>query len=103
MPRFYCPQPLGAGATIELPEAVAHHLHVVRMQPGDALTLFDEHRIRLSDWIAMNLLPQTLMGGAAAAIVGYSFAALRHLTGEDLREAHVVAFHPQFLARQAHR
>ncbi len=42
--------------------------------------LFDEHRIRLSDWIAMNLLPQTLMGGAAAAIAGYSFAALRHLT-----------------------
>ncbi len=42
--------------------------------------LFDEHRIRLSDWIAMNLLPQTLMGGAAVAIAGYSFAVLRHLT-----------------------
>ena len=41
MPRFYCPQPLAAGAIVELPEAVAHHLHVVRMQPGDALTLFD--------------------------------------------------------------
>jgi len=42
--------------------------------------LLDEHRIRLSDWIAMNLLPQTLLGGAAVAIAGYSFAALRHLT-----------------------
>lgn len=41
MPRFYCPAPLVAGATVDLPEAVAHHLHVVRMQPGDALTLFD--------------------------------------------------------------
>jgi len=41
MPRFYCPQPLAAGALVDLPEAVAHHLHVVRMQPGDALTLFD--------------------------------------------------------------
>lgn len=41
MPRFYCPQPLAAGAIVDLPEAVAHHLHVVRMQPGDALTLFD--------------------------------------------------------------
>lgn len=41
MPRFYCPAPLAAGATVDLPEAVAHHLHVVRMQPGDALTLFD--------------------------------------------------------------
>jgi len=41
MPRFYCPQPLAAGATIDLPDAVAHHLHVVRLQPGAALTLFD--------------------------------------------------------------
>jgi 16S rRNA (uracil1498-N3)-methyltransferase len=41
MPRFYCPQPLAAGATVDLPEAVAHHLHVVRMQPGAALTLFN--------------------------------------------------------------
>lgn len=41
MPRFYCPQPLAVGATVDLPESVAHHLHVVRLQPGAALTLFD--------------------------------------------------------------
>lgn len=41
MPRFYCSQPLSNGATVDLPESVAHHLHVVRMQPGAALTLFD--------------------------------------------------------------
>ena len=41
MPRFYCPQPLTSGATVDLPESVAHHLHVVRMQAGAALTLFD--------------------------------------------------------------
>jgi len=41
MPRFYCPQPLVNGSTIELPEAVAHHLHVVRLQSGAALTLFN--------------------------------------------------------------
>lgn len=41
MPRFYCPHPLAAGAAVDLPEGVAHHLHVVRMQPGAALTLFD--------------------------------------------------------------
>ncbi|WP_313034394.1 16S rRNA (uracil(1498)-N(3))-methyltransferase [Massilia alkalitolerans] len=41
MPRFYCPAPLVTGATVDLPETVAHHLHVLRMQPGDALTLFD--------------------------------------------------------------
>ncbi len=41
MPRFYCPQPLVAGSTVDLPEAVAHHLHVVRLQPGEHLTLFN--------------------------------------------------------------
>jgi 16S rRNA (uracil1498-N3)-methyltransferase len=41
MPRFYCPQPLALGSTVDLPEAVAHHLHVVRMQPGDEVVLFN--------------------------------------------------------------
>lgn len=41
MPRFYCPQPMTAGSTVDLPEAVAHHLHVVRMQPGDEVVLFN--------------------------------------------------------------
>ena len=41
MPRFYCPQPLTVGASVELPDTVAHHLHVVRLQPGAALTLFN--------------------------------------------------------------
>lgn len=41
MPRFYCPLPLAPGLTVELPESVAHHLHVVRQQPGAALTLFN--------------------------------------------------------------
>jgi 16S rRNA (uracil1498-N3)-methyltransferase len=41
MPRFYCPQPLTPGASIALPAEVAHHLHVVRMQPGAQLTLFN--------------------------------------------------------------
>lgn len=41
MPRFYCPQPLLPGSIVDLPEAVAHHLHVVRQQPGDELVLFN--------------------------------------------------------------
>jgi 16S rRNA (uracil1498-N3)-methyltransferase len=53
MPRFYCPQPLAAGATVDLPEAVAHHLHVVRMQPGTELVLFNgqggQYRARLAE------------------------------------------------------
>ena len=41
MPRFYCPQPLLVGATVTLPDTVAHHLHVLRLQPGDELRLFN--------------------------------------------------------------
>lgn len=41
--------------------------------------LLQEHRIRLSDWIAMNLVPQTLLGGAYAALAGFSFEGLRHV------------------------
>ena len=41
MPRFFCPLPLALGATIALPDAVAHHIQVVRLAPGDAVTLFN--------------------------------------------------------------
>ena len=41
MPRFYCAQPLLVGDTITLPDPVAHHAWVVRLQPGAALTLFN--------------------------------------------------------------
>jgi 16S rRNA (uracil1498-N3)-methyltransferase len=41
MPRFYCSEPLAVGATIALPDAVAHHVHVLRLQPGNVLSLFD--------------------------------------------------------------
>jgi 16S rRNA (uracil1498-N3)-methyltransferase len=41
MPRFHCPQPLSPGSIVDLPEAVAHHLHVVRQQSGDELVLFN--------------------------------------------------------------
>jgi 16S rRNA (uracil1498-N3)-methyltransferase len=41
MPRFYCSTPLAAGLTLALPDAVAHHLHVLRLQPGAELCLFN--------------------------------------------------------------
>jgi 16S rRNA (uracil1498-N3)-methyltransferase len=53
MPRFFCPQPLAAGLSVDLPEAVAHHLHVVRLLPGAELVLFNgdggEYRARLAE------------------------------------------------------
>jgi 16S rRNA (uracil1498-N3)-methyltransferase len=41
MPRFHVPQALAAGQQLELPADVAHHVNVVRMEPGDTLTLFN--------------------------------------------------------------
>ncbi len=41
MPRFHCPAPLATGAEIELPPGAARHVQVLRLQPGNALTLFN--------------------------------------------------------------
>lgn len=41
MPRFHCSVPLSAGVSLALPAGAARHVQVLRMQPGDAITLFD--------------------------------------------------------------
>lgn len=40
MPRFYCNEPLAPGAEINLPAQAARHAQVLRMQPGQGITLF---------------------------------------------------------------
>ena len=39
--RFHVPLPFAAGETLELPAGPARHVQVLRLQPGDALTLFN--------------------------------------------------------------
>ena len=41
MPRFFVDAPLAAAGEISLPPGAARHVQVLRLQPGDALTLFD--------------------------------------------------------------
>lgn len=41
MPRFYCPLPLSIGALIDLPDATAHHVFVLRLQVGASIQLFN--------------------------------------------------------------
>lgn len=41
MPRLFCDEPLASGAVLALPPGAARHVQVLRLQPGDALTLFD--------------------------------------------------------------
>ena len=41
MARFYCPLPLVSGQVVDLPPTAARHVQVLRMQPGQTLTLFN--------------------------------------------------------------
>ena len=41
MPRFFCPSPLRTGDLLDLPAGAARHVQVLRLQPDDAITLFN--------------------------------------------------------------
>lgn len=41
MPRFFCPLPLAIGAEIALPDAVAHHVQVLRLGRDAQIVLFN--------------------------------------------------------------
>ncbi len=41
MPRIHCPDLLSEGARLALPAGAARHVQVLRMQPGEAVILFD--------------------------------------------------------------
>jgi 16S rRNA (uracil1498-N3)-methyltransferase len=41
MPRLFCDLELRSADTVSLPAGAARHVQVLRLQPGDALTLFD--------------------------------------------------------------
>jgi 16S rRNA (uracil1498-N3)-methyltransferase len=41
VPRLYCPTPLARGQVLALPAGPARHVQVLRMQPGDEVTLFN--------------------------------------------------------------
>jgi len=41
VPRFFCPAPLHPGELLELPAGAARHVQVLRLQPGEGITLFN--------------------------------------------------------------
>ena len=41
MPRLFCATPLPSGVSLPLPAGAARHVQVLRMQPGDEITLFN--------------------------------------------------------------
>ena len=46
MPRFYCPMPMATGDALSLPAGAARHVQVLRLQPGDSITLFNGNTSR---------------------------------------------------------
>ena len=70
-PRFHVTLPLVDGAEIELPDGAARHVQVLRLQPGDALTLFDG---RGGEWQARIT---GVRGKAVEATVGAHLAVER--------------------------
>ncbi|HEZ0913097.1 TPA: 16S rRNA (uracil(1498)-N(3))-methyltransferase [Neisseria meningitidis] len=41
MPRFYLPENLSVGQTVNLPDNIVRHLNVLRVRPNENITLFD--------------------------------------------------------------
>ncbi len=84
MPRFYCPTPLSPGMTLDLPAGAARHVQVLRLQPGDAITLFNG----------------ASTAGDSDGTVGEFAACVTHM-GRSNVQVQVGAFTP--LAREATR
>lgn len=82
MPRFYCPSPLATGDLLDLPAGAARHVQVLRLQPGDTLTLFN---------------------GAMGSAGGEFEAAITHMGRSDVR-VQVGSHHPveREAAREVH-
>jgi hypothetical protein len=81
---------------LSLPSSNPHGdfpLHDDRAYAHSVRWLLDEHRIRLSDWIAMNLLPQAVAAAVVTSLFGFSFETLRHLSQAVALVASVAAFY----------
>jgi 16S rRNA (uracil1498-N3)-methyltransferase len=89
MARFHCPAPLQTGLILDLPEGAARHVQVLRLQPGDAVTLFNGEAVgALTGEFAATV---TQMGRSRVQVVVGDFAAVSR---EAPREVHLVVGMP---------
>lgn len=86
MPRIYHPEALHSGQTLELSPEAARHVQVLRLQPGDTLTLFGDP-VLAGEWTATVLR----MGRQTVEV-----QALQHqaLDREPARPVHLVVGMP---------
>lgn len=87
MPRFHCPIPLHTGDTLELPAGAARHVQVLRLQPGDSITLFEG---QAGDGFAGGEFDATVLR-MGRSDVQVQVGAHRAVERETAREVHLLA------------
>ena len=77
MPRFYCPISLATGDVLDLPAGAARHVQVLRLQPGDGITLFNGGGVQSGQAVQVDQAAQGVHGGQVAqiALAGGEFEA----------------------------
>lgn len=83
MPRFFCPVDdpagLGVGQALDLPAGAARHVQVLRMQPGESITLFTGNG---GQWTA--LIEQMGRSSVSVRMVGHEAVEREAIRGVHL-------------------
>jgi len=86
-PRFFVDSALTADAVFDLPDAVVRHVQVLRLAPGDAITLFDgrggSHAATLTELGKRHAMAQVGSHDAAEAELPYPITLAQGLAGGD--------------------
>ncbi len=86
-PRFFIDSALTADAVLDLPDAVVRHIQVLRLAPGDAITLFDgrggSHAATLADLGKRHATAQVAGHDPAEAELPYRVTLAQGLAGGD--------------------
>jgi len=86
-PRFFVDAALAADAVLDLPDAVARHVQVLRLAPGDAITLFNgqggSHAATLAEIGKRHATAQIGAHDAAEAEAPFTITLAQGLAGGD--------------------
>ncbi|WP_066732278.1 16S rRNA (uracil(1498)-N(3))-methyltransferase [Cupriavidus sp. D384] len=86
-PRFFVDAALAADAVLDLPEAVVRHVQVLRLAPGDAITLFNgqggSHSATLGEIGKRHATAQIGAHEAAEAETPFAITLVQGLAGGD--------------------
>jgi 16S rRNA (uracil1498-N3)-methyltransferase len=86
-PRFYVDSALGAGLDLDLPDTVVRHVQVLRLNPGDPITLFDgrggSHSATLLELGKRNAVARIEAHDAAEAELPFRVTLAQGLAGGD--------------------